>query len=150
MVDHGYTLHDGWGSRNGHCLGFNHRAYELSNEGNVFFKKILDQNLLESTEYLRRLGSREILEFTIPQRVRKGGQFETVYTTTKVGDSGYESLVIQTMASTQLHIRQITSSILDQNKYIADWTLQPLKHGGSETQERWKSRLGDKNVETGN
>jgi len=145
MVDHGYTVPQGWGGRNGHCLGFKHQPYELSNEGCIFFKGILVRQREGNLEYIQKLEAREIPEFTRTRQMYVGpGRYKPEVEITKKGDPKYEDMVKMEIEKTKTENSHLTSDIKSTDKLIADWKLQPLKYGGPETQERWKSRLTPK------
>lgn len=145
MVDHGYTIPQGWGGRNGHCLGFKHAPYELSSEGCVYFKGILEQQLKANENYIQRLQAGEVPEFRRTYRTYKGpGRWENQEEITRKGDEKYPRLVETETQKTQGENDFIKSDIKRVQQLINDWKLQPLKHGGPETQERWKSRLPQK------
>jgi hypothetical protein len=145
MVDHGYQVPHGYGGRAGHCIGFKHMPYELSSEGNVYFKGMLESQKKANVEYLRRLNAREVPEFTRHYKMYKGpGKYEHVTEVTKKGEPKYEGMVTAEIAKVERDQKFLTSDIATQTKLIADWKVQPLKYGGPETQGRWKTRLAPK------
>ena len=145
MVDHGYTVPQGWGGRNGHCMGFKHAPYELSNEGCIFFKGVLERQKQGNLEYIQKLEAGEIPEFTRTYKMYKGpGRYESETVVTKQGDPKYPQMVQAEIEKTKQENSMINGDLKTTQKLIDDWKLQPLKHGGPETQERWKSRLAPK------
>lgn len=145
MVDHGYTVPHGWGGRNGHCLGFKHAPYELSNEGVIYYKGILEGQQKRNADYIARLKAGEIPEFERRFKTYKGpGKWEPVVEVIKKGEPRYDEIVSAEIAKTEQEQKFLESDIVKADKLIKDWTLQPLKYGGPETQERWKHRLQQK------
>lgn len=145
MVDHGYTVPHGWGGRNGHCLGFKHQPYELSNEGCVFYKTILKNQRAANDGYIVRLEKGEVPQFTRRYKSYKGpGKWEEITEVTKKGDPKYDGIVKTEIEKTKQENSYIDSDLKIYQGYIDNWTLQPLKYGGPETQERWKTRLAPK------
>jgi len=147
MVAHGYTVPRGWGGRNGMCIGRGHQAWELSPEGTIYYKGILESALKSNKNSLKKLLNGEIAELSETVRVRKGfGSFEDERRTYKKGEPGYDRVFKSEQFQFESNIRSLTSEISGLDTRIKAWKKEPLKYGGAETQKRWESKLLNGNV----
>jgi hypothetical protein len=60
------------------------------------------------------------------------------------GTPDYERVKQSSIFSIESNIRFLTSDIETVTGRIENWKAEPLKYGGAETQERWKSRMLNK------
>ena len=146
LVAHGYTVPRGWGGRNGMCMGHNYKAWELSPEGAVAFKEYMENYLARQKNLLADLQASKFPELREKVSVRKAengrfiGYVDEVRTYAK-GTPEYEKVRQTNIFSTERNIEYLNSDIASVGDRIKNWKAEPLKYGGAETQERWKSKL---------
>lgn len=145
LVAHGYTLPRNWGGRNGMCIGRGHKAWELSPEGGVYFKSVMERQLAEEKKTLDDLQKDVLPTLMEKVRVRKGfGEYVYETRSYERGTADYNRVKQSAIYSTESTIRYLTSDIKAVSDRIENWKEQPLQYGGAETQERWKSKLLNK------
>jgi hypothetical protein len=142
LVAHGYTVPQGWGGRNGMCIGRGYKAWELSPEGGIAYKDSLENFLFELKLTLTKLQESRMssLRETTQKRVSYG-KYEDVVTVYEKGTPDYERLRKSGIFSTESTIRYVEGDLTMVTARIKNWKAEPLKFGGAETQERWKSKL---------
>jgi hypothetical protein len=142
MVAHGYTIKEGYGGRNGMCIGFGYKAWELAPDGAIAFRDGLVVLLGEMKDNLAKLEGNKYRVLKETVRVRKEfGRYEDEERVYERGTNEYEHRKHILIVDTENHIHHVTRDIEDLNVRIAGWKAQPLMYGGAETQERWKSKL---------
>lgn len=142
VVAHGYTISHKWSGRNGMCLGFGYKAWELSPDGAIAFKKSMENYLSNLKKRVTNLIENKFPTLSETIRVREGfGEYKNELRTFKRGTPEYERIRHTELFSNENAIRYITSDIESVNTRINNWKPQPLMYGGAETQERWKSKL---------
>ena len=142
MVAHGYTIPRGWGGRNGMCMGHGYKAWELAPDGAIAYKASMEVFLADLKKLEDNLRNSRSPSLSEKVRVRKNfGQYEDELRTYERGSAPYEKIRTSNLYSTESSIHYITEDIETITGLIANWKAQPLKYGGAETQERWKSRL---------
>lgn len=142
LVAHGYTLPRNWGGRNGMCIGRGHKAWELSSEGAVYFKGVMERQLSEEQKTLADLQNDVLPTLLEKVKIRKGfGQYDYETRSYERGTADYNRVKQSAIYSTESTIRYLTADIETVSERIKNWKEQPLQYGGAETQERWKSRL---------
>lgn len=146
LVAHGYTLVRGWGGRNGMCIGHGYKAWELSPEGAIAFKKGMENYLaeLKTLEDNLRNSKSSTLSETVRVRIKETREYKDERRTYDKGTPEYERLRKSNLYSTEANIRYIIADIEGVTLRITNWKLEPLKYGGAETQERWNSRMLNK------
>jgi hypothetical protein len=147
VVDHGFTLPRNWGGRSGICFGAKHTAWELSSEGAEAYKEYMEKILIETEELLHQLETGGVPSLSENVKIRLGfGKYKTeVREYHKENDpTNYNRVLTKSKASAAQTISNLTQDIAKFTKRIAGWKPQPLKHGGAETQERWKAKLLNK------
>jgi hypothetical protein len=149
LVAHGYTIPRGWGGRNGMCVGRGHQAWELSPEGAVAYKEMLEKYLVDLKKLLVNLQDSKSPTLSEMVQVRKpktvGGftslQYQNEQRTYDKGTPEYDRVRRTELRKTEIAIEGIKAEIEAVSGRIANWKAEPLKYGGAETQERWQSRL---------
>ena len=145
MVAHGYTIPRGWGGRNGMCMGRGYKAWELSPDGAVAFKKMMESYLKDLKKLLVNLKGSKSPSLSEKVSIRKGfGHYEDETHTYNKGTPEYERIRETEIFKAGNAIDSITTSITEVGDRISNWKAQPLAFGGAETQERWKSRMLNK------
>jgi hypothetical protein len=148
MVAHGYTIKGGYGGRNGMCVGHGYKAWEIAPDGAIAFKTGLEGFLKELNQTLTDLQQSNYPTMRETVRVRKEfGRFEDEKRVWDKGTPQYERIRQSSIHSTESQIRYVTRDIEELTARIDAWKPQPLKYGGAETQERWKSKLLQKGTE---
>lgn len=142
LVAHGYTIPRGWGGRNGMCMGRGYKAWELAPDGAIAFKRVMVQQLAEEKERLEIIQSDKLPVLMEQVQVRKSfGRYETETKKYDRGTPDYERVKRSSIFSIESNIRYLTADIEAVGIRIDNWKAEPLKYGGAETQERWKSKL---------
>src|ERR1700739_27094 len=145
LVAHGYTIPRGWGGRNGMCMGHGFKAWELAPDGALAFKEAMEKLLANMEKQLADYKASNHEELKDKVRVRKGEGLYARYVdevrTYAKGTREYERIRESSIYSLESSIRYITSDLETITSRIANWKPEPLKYGGAETQERFKSRL---------
>ncbi len=142
LVAHGYTLERNWGGRAGICYGTGYKAWELAPDGAIEYKVSMVQYLENTESYLAKLkaGEFEELEEMVEVRVRPGVYKDERRVYAK-GTEEYSKVLNSKIGKASQTIDYLHNDIEMFTERIESWKPQPLKYGGAETQERWKSKL---------
>lgn len=142
MVAHGYTVPQGYGGRNGMCIGHGYKAWELSPEGAIAFRDGMVNFLADLKRTLKNLEEGNYPELEEKVMVRTGfGKSEPEIRKYAKGSEDYERVRKSSIFSTESNIRYVTSDIEQVSARVKNWKAQPLKYGGAETQKRWESKM---------
>jgi hypothetical protein len=141
LVAHGYTRPRDCGHI-GMCMGHDYKAWELSPDGAIAFKSVMETLLKNRKQYLTQLQGSEMSELRETVQIHKTfGRYESEERVYLKGSREYERRRETLIYTTESAIHHLTTDIEEVTERITNWKAQPLMYGGAETQERWKSRL---------
>jgi len=125
IVLHGYQR-PGWGSVQGQCIGVAFPPFELSPEGTKHLVKILNRQLDDQKNWLRKLKSGEVAELYEEGAFGKARKM----TPESEGPAQWASLIRVRVNKTESMIQALSRDIDLLSKLISDWKEEPLPFEG--------------------
>lgn len=130
MVDHGYRISDGFGHyfghRSGKCYGVGFGPRELSNEGNIRFRRYLWMRLRRNRVLLVRLRAGAVDELTQREWEQRGGDTTQRLKIYRPEDARFDTLLGQRIYEMEREQQAIERQIERQTLLIASWVRAPL------------------------
>jgi len=130
MVHHGYRISEGggnyYGMRIGRCFGCDYLPYELSCDGNIAYRKMLNEELAKAEAYHKKLDNGEITVLTRLISVRENSYYTQKMVEYKHGEKGWDVIFESECREIDGKIRFLKSGIRQQTEYINKWKKSPL------------------------
>lgn len=130
LVHHGFRISDRngryFGFRSGKCFGTIRTPYELSNEANVAFIKVLEESVVSTEKRIASLEAGEVTELNRIETRRERGQKITELKTYRVGDDIFPQLLGHELASANHKLQSLKYEIERQELLVKNWTLKAL------------------------
>ena len=134
LVHHGFAISDGrgnyFGFRNGSCYGVKRKPYEVSNEANVAFVRVLEEMVAATKKRIVSLEAGEVTELGRMEVRRERGQKIQEFKIYKVGDDVFPQLFGHELASANNRLAGLKYEIERQELLAKSWVAKPL-HGGT-------------------
>jgi hypothetical protein len=130
MVHHGFQISDGYGHylgfRSGRCFGVDYRPYELSNAGNIAYKKHLETILDRTKKTLADHHEGRVRELPVKRLIREEGRLIEKTFVVKLGENEFPHLLSTEIRKLEWAIDSLNRDIAFQEHMIKNWTLKPL------------------------
>lgn len=131
LVHHGYTISSGdgnyFGFRSGSCFGVGHLPYEVSSEANEAYLPVLERQLAEVKEHLRKRNAGEVPELTEIERKRVRHTWVETLVSHRRGSDRYKSLLRNEVSRAEFEISGLQRTLERHTLLVKDWTRQPTE-----------------------
>jgi len=130
MVHHGFHISDGYGHyfgfRSGRCFGCSYQPYELSNAGNIAYKKALEEALGRTEQSLADHKAGKVTTLSEKRFVKENGRHIEKLVVVKQGEPDFPRMLATEIHKIEWAIDSFKRDITFQEHMIKNWTLKPL------------------------